>query len=401
MSRTRPDGLNSGEAARPPGPGFRGVAPAAPISAQLRERRQATRQVKTPSWLMSLATHMTVLVMIGALAMTPGARGHLRPIVLTLSLAEGEDDTNSNPVATTVVVSQPEQDDGQFGSRTDRETIEHGKSTESTKPAEEKPSQPAPPKLARTTTVFRPVATWGRLPNRAESRQTQVGRRDARRAWSPAGVGPSLNGPTDETVERFIQYDLGRLPGMAGARARHDFHQLGPDAIPALVRGLNRAAALRASCPVAVISSRLTSLLGQTNDPTMIRYALDHIGQGVDATDPHYRSILSLAHRLKALFHYRDPPPSSLASRPHKWWMPAELQGVGPSSLATGPQYGGDLDGRSRLPMRSGQRPRGEPTGPPPSWHSPQALLQSSPLLKPPAGRPRERRRVDRRSPRE
>jgi hypothetical protein len=88
-------------------------------------------------------------------------------------------------------------------------------------------------------------------------------------------------------VDRFIQYDVGRLPGDAGVQARQDFQQLGPEAIPALVRGLNKAAALRASCPIALIASRLMSLLGQSQDPGMIRYALDNIGRGVKPTDPH------------------------------------------------------------------------------------------------------------------
>src|SRR5690242_13193143 len=57
----------------------------------------------------------------------------------------------------------------------------------------------------------------------------------------------------DEIVNRYIQYDIGRLQGRDGAKALKEFNDLGPEAIPSLVRGLNRAAAIEHSCPVVVI----------------------------------------------------------------------------------------------------------------------------------------------------
>src|SRR5690242_1754159 len=47
----------------------------------------------------------------------------------------------------------------------------------------------------------------------------------------------------DEIIDRFMDYDIGRLHGQEAAKALKDFKNLGPEAIPALVRGVNRAAA--------------------------------------------------------------------------------------------------------------------------------------------------------------
>jgi hypothetical protein len=103
----------------------------------------------------------------------------------------------------------------------------------------------------------------------------------------------------DEVVERFIEYDIGNLRGTAGEMARRDFNYLGPEAIPALVRGLNKSASIAASCPVGVISSKLQYSLGQTHDPSMIQYALDNLGQGVKETDPHAKRVLALRDQLQ------------------------------------------------------------------------------------------------------
>jgi hypothetical protein len=48
----------------------------------------------------------------------------------------------------------------------------------------------------------------------------------------------------EDTIERFIQYDTGKLPGTAGKKALEEFNQLPPDAIFALVDAFNRTAVL-------------------------------------------------------------------------------------------------------------------------------------------------------------
>jgi hypothetical protein len=106
----------------------------------------------------------------------------------------------------------------------------------------------------------------------------------------------------DGVVQRYILYDLGRLRGLPGRKAALDFEALGPDAIPALVRGLNQSATLDASCPVMAISARLSALLADCNDLELIAKVRDSVGKGVGFTP--YAAYLdaikqSCAARLK------------------------------------------------------------------------------------------------------
>jgi hypothetical protein len=88
----------------------------------------------------------------------------------------------------------------------------------------------------------------------------------------------------DEIVNRFMQYDIGRLQGKEGAKALKEFKALGPEAIPSLVRGLNRAAMIEHSCPVVVIAQKLGRLLAASDDQELMEYVRDNIGSGVGRT---------------------------------------------------------------------------------------------------------------------
>ncbi|HEY7330894.1 MAG TPA: hypothetical protein VH592_24855 [Gemmataceae bacterium] len=88
----------------------------------------------------------------------------------------------------------------------------------------------------------------------------------------------------DEIVNRFMQYDIGRLQGKEGAKALKEFRALGPEAIPSLVRGLNRAAMIEHSCPVVVIGQKLGRLLAASDDQELMEYVRDNIGSGVGRT---------------------------------------------------------------------------------------------------------------------
>jgi HEAT repeat protein len=106
----------------------------------------------------------------------------------------------------------------------------------------------------------------------------------------------------DAVVQRFILFDVGRLPGLPGRKAALDFEALGPDAIPALVRGLNHSATLDASCPVVSISDKLGRLLASCSDVELLTEVRDSIGKGVGPTLHHaYLTALkqSSAERLK------------------------------------------------------------------------------------------------------
>src|SRR6516165_417078 len=53
----------------------------------------------------------------------------------------------------------------------------------------------------------------------------------------------------DQTINRFIAADTGKLQGAEARDAVADFKKVKPEAIPALIRGLNRAARIDHSCP--------------------------------------------------------------------------------------------------------------------------------------------------------
>src|SRR6185437_1034381 len=88
----------------------------------------------------------------------------------------------------------------------------------------------------------------------------------------------------DEIVDRFMLYDIGRLQGADARKALKDFKALGPEAIPALVRGLNRAAQIEHSCPVVVIAQKLGRLLAASDDGELLEFVRDNIGAGVGRT---------------------------------------------------------------------------------------------------------------------
>src|SRR4051794_30929137 len=65
----------------------------------------------------------------------------------------------------------------------------------------------------------------------------------------PSAIAPSLKALSkeeeakiEETIERFIRVDTGRLKGVEGRKAQKDFDALPPEAIPALINALNNAA---------------------------------------------------------------------------------------------------------------------------------------------------------------
>jgi hypothetical protein len=106
-----------------------------------------------------------------------------------------------------------------------------------------------------------------------------------------SGIAPSLRALTDEEeqkldeiIDRFIEQDTGKLKGEEGKKAKKEFEKLGRDAIPALIRGLNRAAAIEHSCPVLVIAKKLNKLLASSDDLELLEFARENIGAGVGRT---------------------------------------------------------------------------------------------------------------------
>ncbi|HEV3115976.1 MAG TPA: hypothetical protein VGY58_02910, partial [Gemmataceae bacterium] len=76
----------------------------------------------------------------------------------------------------------------------------------------------------------------------------------------------------DDIVNRFIDYDSGKLKGPQGKKALADFQKLGPDAIPALLRGLNNAARIEHSCPAVQITRKLAKMLSSSRDIELLEF---------------------------------------------------------------------------------------------------------------------------------
>jgi hypothetical protein len=90
----------------------------------------------------------------------------------------------------------------------------------------------------------------------------------------------------DRILDRFMKYDIGQLRGEEGKKALREFEKLGPEAIPAMIRGMNKAALINHSCPAAVIAKKLRTMLLTSDDRELLLYASENIGAGVDKS-PH------------------------------------------------------------------------------------------------------------------
>lgn len=120
----------------------------------------------------------------------------------------------------------------------------------------------------------------------------------------------------DQIIDRFMLYDIGRLRGEEARKALKDFKELGPEAIPALVRGVNRAAAIEHSCPVVVIAEKLSRLLVASDDQEVLEFVRDNVGAGVGRT--RHAGVLqdlrvSVMLRKNALVQYPKGPKSPRA----------------------------------------------------------------------------------------
>jgi hypothetical protein len=94
----------------------------------------------------------------------------------------------------------------------------------------------------------------------------------------------------DEIIDRFIQYDTGKLHGAEARQALNDFQKLGPDAIPALIRGLNRAAKIDHSCPAVTIAKKLARMLRSAHDTELLEFARENVG--ADVTQSRHMGVI-------------------------------------------------------------------------------------------------------------
>jgi hypothetical protein len=126
----------------------------------------------------------------------------------------------------------------------------------------------------------------------------------------PSPFAPSLPELTeeeeqkyDDIINRFIDFDSGKLQGDGLKEARADLEKLGADATFALIRGLNRAAKIEHSCPALTIARKLERLFNKTTDNELLQFARENIGAGITES----RHMASLRHlRLVCMLRQRD-----------------------------------------------------------------------------------------------
>jgi hypothetical protein len=104
----------------------------------------------------------------------------------------------------------------------------------------------------------------------------------------PHPLAPSLRATTEEEedkfdkiIDRFIEYDTGKLKGPEAKKALEDFLKLPPEAVFALIRGLNKAATIDHSCPALVIAKRVANQMKTTKDRELLTFARENVGAGV------------------------------------------------------------------------------------------------------------------------
>jgi hypothetical protein len=121
----------------------------------------------------------------------------------------------------------------------------------------------------------------------------------------PSIYGPSIPQLTkeeekklDEIIDRFILADTGKLTGAAAKKAVKELEALTMEAVPALLRGLNRAAKINHSCPVTMIAKKLLNLLNKSTDTKLLELAVDEIGADVGKTT-HARMLQDLRFRVR------------------------------------------------------------------------------------------------------
>ena len=136
----------------------------------------------------------------------------------------------------------------------------------------------------------------------------------------------------DEIIDRFTQADIGLLRGAEARDAVRDFKNLKSDAIPALIRGLNRAARIEHSCPVTVIAEKLQRMLLASDDQELLQFARDEIGAGVGRSrhqnvlqDLRFRCML----RKNALARRGPPGPKAPRAMSNAEALRQEREGAG------------------------------------------------------------------------
>ena len=283
----------------PPAPDNQGPASLPPplpsvVAHQWRKRRETEmgRSFRaTPSWLASMVMHLVAMLLLASLVIPLKSSSRLQQLFVQFGTEALEP---PNPLMIEAAARDSEVDATSSGDSSDVDQARADQTQQeavSDQPRQGTPqgfegfdwSIPEPTAelsavsqdvLSENVVEFRPVANFGTI-------------RDPQH---------------DEIVERFIQFDIGSLRGAAGQQANRDFHNLGVESLPAMIRGLNRSASIHASCPVGVISRKVETMLSEADDPQLAAYAIENMGVGIPTRAPHRARIMALRRKLDRRF---------------------------------------------------------------------------------------------------
>ena len=119
----------------------------------------------------------------------------------------------------------------------------------------------------------------------------------------------------DGVVNRFIAYDIGQLRGQPGLMANQQFQALkGDKAIPALTRGVNKAARIRSSCPIIVISGKLSRIIRNCKHVPALKYVATNLNSKGNVFYGHYVENI----RREAVMRLKEIAKSNAESAPEK-----------------------------------------------------------------------------------
>ncbi|MCA9216577.1 MAG: hypothetical protein KDB27_26085, partial [Planctomycetales bacterium] len=219
--------------------------------------RRSFREVVSdfPSWFTSLVAHLLAFLLLASVTSRVVSTSGSSPLVLQFSM--GEELETSSVIEVSAAQSQPESGDSEDLPNGEANSVNPPQplSPSEQQPEENQESQPSP----RHTAFMSPTALTGTQSKYAGL--TARLRRPNTSVYANVDVTEPSNDPIqrqyDQIVDRFIQYDVGKLRGAAGIAANRAFRELGPEAFPALIRGLNRSANIHASCPVGVIAGKV------------------------------------------------------------------------------------------------------------------------------------------------
>lgn len=275
-----------------------------------RLRHEAWRrwQEAMPFWLSSLILHLVCFLLITSMTCPWSGTGQMGSTGISLTISFGDADQSRGQAAVVIAAETPDRESTpapqpvtpeppatptrELAQQPPRGTTPQRAAAQPSGASQDQASRGiASVPLGRAPSPYAGLLARNRVSHRAPARTTPS---------RPISGWSDADAPRDESdriVDAFIAYDVGELRGAAGQAAHRQFMALGPEGVPAVVRGLNKAARLHASCPVGVLASKLISLLQRMRDPSLSQYAIDHLGRDVPENAPHYQRIIALRDR--------------------------------------------------------------------------------------------------------